>query len=358
MNPPTQRLRILFVGAQQAGKSTMMCGWYHLAKEVFAASPDKSFEQNADFIRSYDRYVSESVMDPNVQGVVTRALFQCQHKFRKFELELIDYSGEDILSVSSKFLHGRPGPDGQLTDFEQEFVSDLRKASWIVMVHDPTRVAEGTVEQTLDTLWLATALPSIIFGGQNGVITNLTVYLSKADTAEPATITKAQTNVRQALKPSGHGKIPIRCANAKVWEGPRKSKHLKAFEDLFTQTMLKVLNASVPPPPLPSTSKLKTWQIFLAFPVAILLGLAILAWPNKSGATANGLDLNGEIQEIKNKCDQSIDYSMAQSFLKELQHIQERVEKEGSRDRAQLIVICFSGKWHTFGSSLSDIFRC
>lgn len=340
MDEMKERRHILFVGAQQAGKTTMMCGWYHLAKDVYNAEPIEEFEQTADLLRTYHRYLNNSIVNPTVQGDITRALFNCRRQYHQFDLQLTDYSGEDIVSGANKFLHGQTNADNCLTELEKSFVEDLKRADWIVLVHDPIRVAEGTVEQLTDTLWLANALPRVMFDGELGTVSNVTVYLSRADEASSEIVAKAESNIREATSRSNLSMLPIKCGNAKVWERDANGDSCRSFEEFFAQTMLKVLEQ---PKQIhagkASDTEHSQKSIWLSAIIATLvIGLIVylmFGYPYERGGE-NTSSLATELVAIEKKAEKSIDHSQAQNLLQDLKQIELRIGSQDLKNRADL----------------------
>lgn len=347
MSEAKERRHILFVGAQQAGKTTMMCGWYHLAKRVYSAEPIKDFEQTADLLSTYDHYLKNSIVNPTVQGDITRALFSCRHQYHQFELQLTDYSGEDIVSSASKFLNGQTNADDSLTEIEKSFVEDLKRADWILlvhdpMVHDPIRVAGGPIEQLTDTLWLANALPRVMFDGELGAVSNVTVYLSRADEASSEIVAKAESNIREATSQTNLSTLPISCGNAKVWEQDGNDAPRRAFEEFFTQTMLRILGQPKQVQQIQDrdteTPRRSIWlRTIIASTVIGLIVVLMLKQPYGSKEEDRLLFL-AELVELAKRAEKTIEYSQAQSLLRDLEQIELRIGSQGVRKRADLDV--------------------
>lgn len=342
MSEAKERRNILFVGAQQAGKTTLMCGWYHLAKRVYSAEPIEDFEQTADLLRTYDRYLSNSIVNPTVQGDITRALFSCRRQYHQFDLQLTDYSGEDIVSSASKFLDGQRNADDSLTEIEKSFVEDLKIADWILLVHDPIRVAKGTVEQLTDTLWLANALPRVMFDGKLGTVSNVTVYLSRADEASSEIVAKAESKIREATSRPNLSMLPISCGNAKVWEQDGNAAPRRSFEEFFTQTMLRILGQPKQVQHIQGRDtetprkSIWLWAIVASMVIGLIFFL-MLKQPYGSNEEDQSVFMT-ELVEIEKKAEKSIEYSQAQSLLRDLEKIELRIGSQGVKKRADLDV--------------------
>ncbi|TWT80656.1 hypothetical protein CA13_21010 [Planctomycetes bacterium CA13] len=320
--------RIMFVGAQQAGKTTMMCGWFHLAKSVYAADPIMEYEQTAQLLETYQRYIDAAVVDPTNRGEVTRSRFHCQHQHHKFDLELIDYSGEDISSSASKFLHSADGES--LNPLEAGFVSDLENADWIIMVHDPQSIAEGTAAQVVDSLWLAKVLPRLLFAGGDGTIANATIYLSRGDQASQDVIDQAESSLREAIQSSNLATLPIKCGNAKVWEQKEQAAPERHFAQFFAQTMLSVLNrpGAVVLPKL-KQQRVGRWAYVFAVVAAILFA-SIWMYLEKPTPQDDPKwqGLIAELDNLEDGANNSIDYTKAQKLVVELDRVESRFKTD------------------------------
>ncbi|MEZ6044258.1 MAG: hypothetical protein R3C11_01460 [Planctomycetaceae bacterium] len=332
MTTTSEKKTILFIGAQQAGKTTLMCGWYHLARQAYNATPVQEFGQTVDLLETYQRYQDVTVVDPTSRGEVTRAQFQCEHKHQKFLLELIDYAGEDLICSASKFLHGAID-ESPHSELEQGFLADVTRADWIIMVHDPIAISDGTAAQLIDALWLSKVLPRILFDGQPGDVSNATLYLSRGDSISPELVANAVKSLKDCLKKNSLADLEIRCGDARVWNDTMDRKPQREFQQLFTQTMLTILDQSgseITRIRSQATEKNSTkWWWILAIAMVLVVILGVLSQEDKSNASANAVEeIHLELDQIEDESKGNITDTKAQELLSTLESLEMRVANE------------------------------
>ncbi|MBX3421753.1 MAG: hypothetical protein KF752_09385 [Pirellulaceae bacterium] len=324
MSEESEIRRVMFVGAEQAGKTTMMCGWLHLAKEVYNADPVLKYEQTAQLLETYDHYISATVVNPTNPGEVTRARFHCQQQHHKFDLELIDYSGEDISTSASKFLH--QGTSQSLNSLERGFVDDLENADWIILVHDSERIVNGTVAELVSSLWLAKVMPRLLFAGGDGAIANATIYLSRGDRIGQEDIDRAVDSVRAVIQTSNLAALPIKCGSAKVWEQKGQSASERRFVQLFTETMLSVLNR--PAGVVISKSHAPgygRWPFIFACMAIVFVSIWIFSQWQPRPVDPNLQQLLAELDSLENDAAKSPDHAKAQEIVAQLNQLESKL---------------------------------
>ncbi|MGL5095923.1 MAG: hypothetical protein ACRDD1_10055, partial [Planctomycetia bacterium] len=183
--------RVVFLGSPQAGKSTLLCAWYHVLRQTCNLAPALGDVAAMQFLRDrWERLERDGVVDPTPPKQVLRAQFVGVHFTHRFLLTLCDYAGEDVLRNLDAHRAGKA--------CEEAVVDDVLNSDWIVLVHDPGRLAAGSPADQLDDLWLTKLLPLL----GPGLLQRTTVYLSRADRTPADRLDRAAALIESSL-PSG-----------------------------------------------------------------------------------------------------------------------------------------------------------
>lgn len=234
-------IRIVFLGAPQAGKSTLMAAWYHLAKEGHQAELAESFTPNKEFQKIYEQW-KNGALNPTSPGEKISALIDGQFQGKGFALELKDFSGEDLVK---NFANEATG-DGKELSFDQEIVSEIQSAYWIVQVCDPCKIADGSQQDQFKALFFAKRLPEVL--GHDASLQHVTTYLSHGDQASESLLEAAKKELALADS-KGYlveNRILVGDALFKPSGADSKGRDVDPkIQTLFNQTMATLLSGEI-----------------------------------------------------------------------------------------------------------------